>query len=549
MTTAPPAPVDGVDDATLAQAAASGDRCAFAAIYDRYADRLHDFCIGMLRDRDAAADCVQDVFVTAATRLPQLREPGRLRSWLYAIARNEALARIRHRRREQPSDELPEIASGEPDLETLAARSELADLISEACGGLTERDRVVLELAYRHGLDGPELAEALGVTHKNANTLVERVRVTIERSLGALLVCRRVKADPSRCPELAALIDHWDGQFTVLMRKRAARHIESCPVCDDERARMVNPVALLGSVPVFLPAPAWLREDTLTQAGNVFPPSTAAPATPAGTHDPASGATAPHSAQEESWWPPEDLDVTDIDLDATGIGGIEPALSASAVLRSASERPATASTNAEFGGGPSNQKRSVPADGPSGYLGRHARAVLGAGLMIVGVGGAVVLTAPAIYRVDPTSATVQPAPTTATTTPVPITNSGPTGPTVPASTTFTTAPSTTHAPGPTGPTVPSTTSTAAPSTTQDAESAPTAPSTTDDLGPSLPTRTTKTVPPEESTEPPLSTPTTPKPTSQPPTKRPLIIPTRIPDRDESSDSCPPNTVCPNGPLS
>src|SRR5262245_17357353 len=89
-------------DAELAQAAAGGDREAFAGIYDRYADRLHDFCMGMLRDRDGAADCVQEAFCTAATRLTQLREPGKLRPWLYAIARNEALHRLRERRRETP---------------------------------------------------------------------------------------------------------------------------------------------------------------------------------------------------------------------------------------------------------------------------------------------------------------------------------------------------------------------------------------------------------------------------------------------------------------
>ena len=70
---------------------AAGDRRAFAHMYDRYADRLHDFCVGMLRDRDGAADCVQDVFCIAATPLPQLREPDKLRPWLYSIARNEAL--------------------------------------------------------------------------------------------------------------------------------------------------------------------------------------------------------------------------------------------------------------------------------------------------------------------------------------------------------------------------------------------------------------------------------------------------------------------------
>ena len=252
-------------DAELALASAAGDRDAFAGIYDRYADRLHDFCVGMLRDREGAADCVQDVFCIAATRLTQLREPDKLRPWLYAIARSEALRRIRERQRETVSDELPDAESYEPGPDTLAARSELADLVTEAAGGLSDRDRSVLELAYRHGLDGADLADALGVTQSNANTIVHRLRETIERALGALLVSRHVQNNPEDCPELAAILAGWDGHFSVLMRKRIARHIESCVACDEERQRRVSPVALLGAAPMFLPAPAWLRERTLNE--------------------------------------------------------------------------------------------------------------------------------------------------------------------------------------------------------------------------------------------------------------------------------------------
>jgi RNA polymerase sigma factor (sigma-70 family) len=250
-------------DAELAVACAAGDRVAFGGIYDRYADRLHDYCWGMLRDRDGAADCVQDVFCIAVTRMTQLREPDKLRPWLYSIARSEALRRIRDRDRVTVSDELPDAVSEDPSPETLAARGELADLVSEAAGGLTDRDRSVLELAYRHGLDGADLADALGVTQVNANTMVHRLRETVERALGALLVSRGVRTDPDRCAELASILDGWDGTFTVLMRKRVARHIEGCAVCDEERRRLVNPVALLGAAPVIIPAPAWLRERTL----------------------------------------------------------------------------------------------------------------------------------------------------------------------------------------------------------------------------------------------------------------------------------------------
>jgi RNA polymerase sigma factor (sigma-70 family) len=263
MTALPSSNIVGRTDAELASAAAAGDRGAFAGIYDRYADRLHDFCVGMLRDREAAADCVQDVFCAAATRLGQLREPDKLRPWLYAIARNEALRQIRERRREELYEEVPDMASRNPGPDTLAARGELADLIAEAAGGLSDRDRSVLELAYRHGLDGPELADVLGVSPVNANVMVYRLRETIERSLGALLVARGARRNPTRCPELAAILVGWDGAFTVLMRKRIARHIESCSVCEQDRRRLVNPVALLGGAPVFIPAPAWLRAHTL----------------------------------------------------------------------------------------------------------------------------------------------------------------------------------------------------------------------------------------------------------------------------------------------
>jgi RNA polymerase sigma factor (sigma-70 family) len=357
MTTFALSQAGGLDDATLARAAAAGDRSAFAAIYDRYADRLHDFCVGMLRDRDAAADCVQDVFVTAATKLVQLREPDRLRSWLYAIARSEALARIRDRKREMPSEELPDMPTAEADLPTMAARSELADLIAAATGGLTDRDRLVYELAYRKSLDGPELADALGVTHKNANTLVERLRDTIARSLGALLVCRRTKADPDRCPELAEVLADWDGQFTVLMRKRVARHIDGCAVCEEDRAQMVSPAALLGAAPIVIPAPAWLRARTLEHAAPPVP--------------------APGAGSGESWWPDADLDISDL-------------------------------------AGP------AAAGGPAAHAARpkpRARAGLGVGLVALGIGAALVLSRPAALRVDPVN---DPKPIT-TTAPTPVT--------------------------------------------------------------------------------------------------------------------------------
>jgi RNA polymerase sigma factor (sigma-70 family) len=232
-------------DADLASAAAAGDRAAFAEIYRRYSDRLHNYCLGLVRDNHAAADCVQDVFCIAAVELGKLRDPGKLRPWLYAIARNAALRIVRERRREPATDELPETVSVGPGPFTLTAQNELAQLVAAAAGGLSDRDRVVLELAYRHGLSGADLAEALGVSQDFARKLQQRARDTIERALGALLVARR--AAQNGCPELAATLSGWNGELTILMRKRIARHIESCPTCDAARRNVVTSVAMLGS--------------------------------------------------------------------------------------------------------------------------------------------------------------------------------------------------------------------------------------------------------------------------------------------------------------
>jgi RNA polymerase sigma factor (sigma-70 family) len=235
---------DIVSDTELARAAAAGDRAALAGIYYRYAGPLHAYCVGIVRDRHTASDCVQDVFCTAAAELPKLRDADKLRPWLYAIARRSALRVLSERRRQPAFDELPDNAATGPGPFTLTAQNELAQLVAQAAGGLSERDRHVLELAYRRGVTRTDLAQTLGISYDSTVKLLQRLRDTVERSLGALLVARR--AAQNGCPQLAADLSDWDEQFTVLMRKRIARHIDSCSTCNEYRRSVLNAVALLG---------------------------------------------------------------------------------------------------------------------------------------------------------------------------------------------------------------------------------------------------------------------------------------------------------------
>src|SRR6266508_128943 len=250
---------DSRSDAELVAAAMGGDRGAFAAIYDRYADRLHDFCWSLLRDRDEAADATQDAFLVAAERLGQLRDPKRLRPWLYAVARSQALRRARARQRVVPEEEMidrPDTAAGP---ERATEQADLRELVWNAAAGLSERDRALLDLHLRQGLEGAELGEAMGIPAGHAYVLLSRLRDQVERSLGALLVARLGRRD---CPDLAKLLTGWDGRFSPLIRKRVARHVDDCDVCGERRRVVASPLALLAAVPP-LPAPATLRDRVL----------------------------------------------------------------------------------------------------------------------------------------------------------------------------------------------------------------------------------------------------------------------------------------------
>jgi RNA polymerase sigma factor (sigma-70 family) len=246
---------DARHDARLVRAATTGDRGAFAAIYDRYADRLHDFCWGLLRDRDEAADATQDAFLVAAERLGQLRDPERLRPWLYAVARSQALRRVRARSRVAPEEDMTDLPDTATGPEQSAHQADLRDLVWNAAAGLSERDRALLDLHLRHGLEGADLGQAIGVEPAHAYVLLTRLRDQVERSLGALLVARLGRDD---CPDLSRVLADWDGRFSPLIRKRVARHVDSCEVCAAARRKLASPLALLAAVPP-MPAPAYLR--------------------------------------------------------------------------------------------------------------------------------------------------------------------------------------------------------------------------------------------------------------------------------------------------
>jgi len=133
-----------LDDAAVVAAMAAGEPAGLDTAYRRYADRLHSYARSIVGDHDTAGDVVQDTFLLAQERVRQLRDPSRLGSWLYAIARNESLRRISGRKHTVSLAD-----ADEPVLDTDPGRAlhaaQVREVVHAAADGLNDGDREVFE--------------------------------------------------------------------------------------------------------------------------------------------------------------------------------------------------------------------------------------------------------------------------------------------------------------------------------------------------------------------------------------------------------------------
>jgi RNA polymerase sigma factor (sigma-70 family) len=254
-------------DQEVVAAIVAGDPRGVAEAYDRYAMPLYSYCRSLLREPADAADAVQDTFLIATAKLDALRDPGKLRSWLYAVARNECYRRLRSAEATAALDEAAGLKAESADVASGVELAEVRQLVRDAIDGLNPSERDVIELSLVQGLDNGELADALGVSRNHAHALQSRVRSQLERSLGALVVARTGRND---CTALDALLAGWDGRMTPLMRKRVSRHIEQCEICGERKRRELTPALFAGALPLVALMPGF-REHVLKVCADASP--------------------------------------------------------------------------------------------------------------------------------------------------------------------------------------------------------------------------------------------------------------------------------------
>src|SRR5581483_3398453 len=181
-----PLSVPAEPDVELLQAAAAGEPEAVRRLLDETGDLLYGFVFARVGgDRQAAEDVVQDVYLEAMRSAASYRGDAAVSTWLCAIARRR-LGRHYERERRQAAAErglqLVKAEDGDPGPDHAV---EERDEIVRALGRLPALHRQVLVLKYLDGQAVAEIAEALGRSRVQVQSLLQRAREGLRHELGS----------------------------------------------------------------------------------------------------------------------------------------------------------------------------------------------------------------------------------------------------------------------------------------------------------------------------------------------------------------------------
>jgi len=186
-----------VTDEALVARARDKDFAAFEELVDRYEDKIFRLAFRFVRNETEAKEIVQDTFLLVWRKLDTFKGDSQFGSWLYRVATNTALMRLRAQRRhpEISTEELPVDyldnygqlpAAGEnwakrPDDELQS--DELRRRIQKAVDELPEIYRTVFLIRDIEGLSTEETAEVLEISIPTVKTRLHRARLALRDAI------------------------------------------------------------------------------------------------------------------------------------------------------------------------------------------------------------------------------------------------------------------------------------------------------------------------------------------------------------------------------
>lgn len=168
-------------DELLAVRCQLGERAAFDELIARWHEPLWRYLRRLAGNNDDARDLAQDTWLRVLRGIARLREPARLRAWLFGIARRVAMDRLRvnYAQPLHTDADIDELPAGEPDVNLEA---EIATL-EQQLANLPIVEREILTLFYLQELSLEEIAEVVGIPQGTVKSRLFRARKLLRGEL------------------------------------------------------------------------------------------------------------------------------------------------------------------------------------------------------------------------------------------------------------------------------------------------------------------------------------------------------------------------------
>ena len=161
-----------MDQQALVERARQGDHDAFAVLVRGSAARLDAAARLILRDRELAADAVQEAYIRAWRSLPGLRDVDRFDGWLHRLLVRSCIDALRRRRSRPVEVELQPLDG--PSIADPATDVVQRERIDDALRRLDPTWRAVVVLHFFLGMSLPEAAQTLGIPLGTAKSRLHR---------------------------------------------------------------------------------------------------------------------------------------------------------------------------------------------------------------------------------------------------------------------------------------------------------------------------------------------------------------------------------------
>lgn len=180
------------DEANVIHQVLIGNTSAYKSLVDAYKDLIFVLVLKIVRNREEAEEVSQDTFLKAYHSLASFKNESKFSTWIYKIAYNAAISRIR--KKTLITSTIDDYVVENYSIDTLQENLEAIDenerisLLKQAVSKLSQDEQLLIDLFYFNDQSIDEICQITGLTDSNVKVKLHRIRKKLYSNMNDQLV-------------------------------------------------------------------------------------------------------------------------------------------------------------------------------------------------------------------------------------------------------------------------------------------------------------------------------------------------------------------------